>query len=478
MRRTKIVVTVGPSIETEEILEKLINIGVNVFRFNFSHGDHSYHLKLYEKIRKISQDKGKFVATLMDLSGPKIRIGQLKSPINVNQGDVVKIKYGNFTGEGKLIPLSYKEIIDALKIDDIIYIADGIVKLKIIKKKEDEIDAEVLSPGIISSKKGLNLPGVTLKIPALTEKDKNDLKFGLDIGFDIIALSFVKNRDDIIMAKEIIKKYKKDTPVIAKIERNEAIENIDEILDIADGLMVARGDLGIEIDVEKVPVVQKMLIKKGNSAGKPVITATQMLTSMIKNPRPTRAEVSDIANAVLDGTDAVMLSDETTIGDYPVEAVKVMIKTIEEAERVFKFYRFSETYKNLSISDAIAETASFLSKELNADGIAVFTKSGLSARRVSKTRPKCKILAISPDINVLRRLNLVWGVVPYYKSIDTTNADELLIEFLKKSEKDYGRENIFIATIGYPAGIPNSTNIIRAIRKQDYDFYLKNYSKM
>ncbi len=355
---------------------------------------------------------------------------------------------------------------------DIFYIADGSIKLKVVEKSENHIKAKVLSNGVISSKKGLNFPKVKLNIPALTKKDKNDLKFGLKQGFDLIALSFVKNKNDILETKEIVKSYGEDIPVFAKIEKNEAIDNIDEILEVSDGIMVARGDLGIEIDVEKVPVVQKMLIKKANKMAKPVITATQMLTSMINHPKPTRAEVSDIANAVLDGTDAVMLSDETTIGKFPVEAISVMLNTIIETEKIYPYFRFYGIYRNIDVCDAIAETASRLAMELNADGIVVFTKSGMSAKRVSRHKPKCPIYVVSPDRKVLKRLAIDWGVVSYLHCKETENADELLKEFLKKTEYDFGREKIFIATIGSPAGIPNTTNIIRTIRKQDYEFYL------
>jgi pyruvate kinase len=474
MKKTKIVVTIGPSIEKKEVLEKLIDIGVNVFRFNFSHGTHESHYNMLKKIREISENKAQYIATLMDLSGPKIRIGNLKQPIHVNSGDILTIKYGEFIGENNIIPLNIKEVFNSLKVNDLFFIADGIIKLNVLEKNDTEIKAEVLSNGTISSKKGLNLPNVKLNIPALTEKDKKDLEFGLEAGFDLIALSFVKTKEDILEAKNIIKKHNKDIPLFAKIEKNEAIDNIDEILEVCDGIMVARGDLGIEIEVERVPVVQKMLIKKANEKAKPVITATQMLTSMIKHPTPTRAEVSDISNAVLDGTDAVMLSDETTIGDYPVEAVKVMKKTIIETEKIYPYFRFSNNFNNMKISDAISETSSRLAMELKANGIVVFTKSGLTAKRVSRTKPFCPIYAISPDREVLRRLVITWGVIPYYKSIDTTNADKLILDFLKKSDKDFGRDNIFIITIGYPSGIPDSTNIIRTIRKQDYDFFLKN----
>ncbi len=472
MKRTKIIVTVGPSIEKYETIQKLITLGVDAFRFNFSHSNLEWHKKMLEIIREIADKKNKIVTTIMDLSGPKIRIGNLKKPIQVKTGDIINLYYGDFIGKGNIIPLNVKEVFDSIKKGDIFYIADGTVKLKVLKNNENEISAKVLSSGVISSKKGLNFPKISLNIPALTEKDKQDLKFGIEQEFDIIALSFVKNEQDIIDAKNILKQYNSDIPIIAKIEKNEAVKNIDKILNIADGVMIARGDLGIEIDMEKVPLVQKMIIKKANNQSKPVITATQMLTSMINHIKPTRAEVSDIANAVLDGTDAVMLSDETTVGKFPIESVKVMIKTIKQAEKIYPYYYYYGINKNINIYNAIAETAARLSDELKTDGIVVFTKTGASARRIVKNKPKCKILAISPEEKILRRLNISWGVTPYMKSKETTNADELLVDFLKKSEKEFGRDNIFIVTIGYPAGIPNSTNVIRTIRKQDYEYFL------
>ncbi|KAA0257392.1 pyruvate kinase [Deferribacter autotrophicus] len=472
MKKTKIVATVGPSTERPEIIEKLIEVGVDVFRFNFSHGTHEKHLELLKRIRNIAKQKNRYIAALMDLSGPKLRLGEIKEPVPVRIGEVVKIVYGDFIGDEKIIPLPIKEVFETIKVDDHFYIADGTVKLRVLEKGKDYIISEILSAGIISSRKGLNLPNVDLKLSALTEKDKDDIKFGIKAGFDIIALSFVRTKDDVLLAKKIIEENGGDIPVFAKIEKNEAITNIDEIIEISDGVMVARGDLGIEIDMEKVPVVQKMIIKKANETAKPVITATQMLTSMIKHSRPTRAEVSDIANAVLDGTDAVMLSDETTIGDFPVEAVKVMVKTIEETERIYPYYKFYDSHDQRKISSAIAQTAVKLAKELRANGIVAFTKSGASARRVSKSRPECPIYAVATDEKVLRQLAISWGVTHYMISKDTDNADELLIEFLKKTSKDFRPDHVFIATIGYPAGVPGSTNVIRTIRKQDYDYFL------
>ncbi|MBZ4672763.1 pyruvate kinase [Deferribacterales bacterium Es71-Z0220] len=464
MKKTKIVATIGPSIDNDNAIEQLIKEGVNIFRFNFSHGDYDQHKKSLNRVRRISEKLSIPVATLMDLAGPKLRIGMVDNPFNVHKGDTLEIKVGTEIGNRERIYIKYPEIFDSLKEDSIIYLADGTIKLKVIDKRKDLLRVEVLSGGVISSKKGLNFPNLKIKIPAVTEKDIEDIKFGVENGFDFIALSFVKNRFDVIKAKEYIKTYGGDIPVFSKIEKHEAIDNIDEIIEHSDGIMIARGDMGIEIDMEKVPVLQKMLIKKANSAAKPVITATQMLLTMVENIRPTRAEVSDVANAVLDGTDAVMLSDETTIGKYPFEAVKVMSKIIKEAESI---YSYNKVLNKNDRDMAIAEASARLAGDINADGIAVFTKSGTTARRVSAARPKCDILAIMTDEKLLRRVNVLWGVTPFMKTEDTKNSDELLDKFLKKAKECLGNDKIFVATIGYPAGKVGSTNAVRIINTSE-----------
>ncbi|MBZ4644217.1 MAG: pyruvate kinase [Deferribacteres bacterium] len=464
MKRTKIVATIGPSIDNEGVMEKLVLEGVNVFRFNFSHGNYEQHKKSLERVRRVSEKLGIKVAALMDLAGPKLRIGMVDKPFNVHKGDILQIRLGNDIGTEGKIYINFPEIFESLKSDSFIYLADGTIKLKIIEKKSDVLKSEVISGGVISSKKGLNFPNLKIKIPAVTEKDFEDIKFGIENDFDFIALSFVKNRFDVIRAKEFIKLNGSDIPVFSKIEKHEAIENIDEILEHSDGIMIARGDMGIEIDMEKVPVLQKMLIKKANESAKPVITATQMLLTMVENMRPTRAEVSDVANAVLDGTDAVMLSDETTIGKYPVEAVKVMSRIIVEAESI---YNFNKNLLKKDLDMAIAEAGARLARDMDAHGIAVFTKSGATARRVSAARPKCNIYAIMTDERLLRRTCILWGVRPFMTTEDTKNSDELLMNFLKRASKELGDNKTFIATIGYPAGKVGSTNALRIINTSE-----------
>ena len=476
-KRTKILATIGPASESLEMIEKLMRAGVNVFRLNFSHGTHEYHYEVLQRIRQAEKNTGLFVGVLQDISGPKIRVGKLKEPFKLESDDMIEFVKDEIVGFKKgektyTTSINQPTILDQLKVGENIYLCDGTIRTEVIEHLDDVVKVKVKNPGILSSKKGVNFPNTCLGIDVLTKKDRDDMLWGIKNGVDFMAISFVQDANDMIDARKIITEHGARIQLFAKIEKFDAIQNIDSIIEASDGIMVARGDLGIEVPFYEVPSLQKMLIKKTNEASKPVITATQMLTSMIKHFKPTRAEVSDIANAVLDGTDAVMLSDETTIGEYPVEAVRVMINTIIETEKIYPFFRFYGISKEVDLCDAIAETAVRLAKEVKADGLIVFTKSGLTAKRVSRLKPAPPIYAISPDKSILNRLAISWGVIPYYQSLNTTNADELLIEFLKKSEKDFGRDNIFIATIGYPSGVPNSTNIVRTIRKQDYDYFL------
>ncbi len=474
MRKTKIVATLGPASQDEKTIEKLIEAGVNVFRFNFSHGNYEIHKKNLEKVRKISKKTGKIVAVLQDLSGPKIRIGEVEEPFYLHYGDVIEVVKQNVKGNRERVSINYPEILDQLKEGDRLYIADGSIRLEVIEKTDNGVKAKTVVGGLVSSRKGVNFPNVKLDIPSITEKDKKDIKFGVENQFDIIALSFVKNENDVLYAKELIKKAGGDIPLFAKIEKHEAVENIDSIIEVADGIMVARGDLGVEIEMEKVPVVQKMIIKKCNQAGKPVITATQMLTSMVSSPRPTRAEVSDVANAVLDGTDATMLSDETTVGKYPVEAVKVMSRTIQEAEKIYRYYKSYKTEEKTP-TEAVAESATILSKNINAKAIVAFTKSGRTARNVSKYRPECEILAITHDEKTLRRLSVVWGVKPYMVVKAEENTDIMLKEFvLNAYKKEFSEEDKLIALVGFVGGLTGSTSIIRIIRKEDLNQFLKD----
>ena len=469
MKRTKIIATLGPVSRNYEIIKTFIEIGVDVFRLNFSHGDKDYHRENIKRIRKVSLELNKIVAILQDLSGPKIRVGEVKVPFSLYQGEILEIYERpifceKVNGVGKIY-IDHPEILRNLKEGDLIFIADGLIKVKVIEKKSEKVITRVIQGGIISSRKGVNFPGAELLISALTDKDKEDLKFGLKAGVDIVALSFVSSQKNILETKEIIKKLDKEVPVFAKIETQKALENIDEIIKVSDGLIIARGDLGVEVPVEKVPVIQKTLVEKARNAGIPVIIATQMLTSMINSTVPTRADVSDIANAVFEGADALMLSDETAVGKYPVEALKMMIKIIEEAEKVCE-YKLEE-HKHISPDFAIAYSSCILAEEIGAKAIVVFTKSGSSARRVAKFRPKPLIIANVHDKEILRRLKIVWGVYPYMVLSEREDPESMVKEFVKRAykEKLITENEILVLTMGYPVGKIGSTNLIRVVKK-------------
>jgi len=467
MRKTKIVCTIGPASESEAMLARLMDAGMNVARLNFSHGTHDAHLRVIQRIRKISAEKDLPVAILQDLSGPKIRVGIFKKePILLKSGERFTLTAQQNVGTPKRVSVSYTDMPSEVQVDDTILLADGSVELKITEIQGPDIVCEVVVGGELSSKKGVNLPGRSLSISALTEKDIADLHFGLEHDVDYVAMSFVRRPEDIVQLKKLIAKAKKSVPVIAKIEKHEALTNIDEILDIVDGIMVARGDLAVETALERVPLVQKMLIHKCNRASKPVITATQMLKSMVDNPRPTRAEANDVANAVIDGTDAVMLSEETTIGSYPAEAVRTMSKIIRvtESSRIAEKQRIDHSYDDpTSIAHAVSHAAYEMARDLKAAAILTPTQSGSTARMVSSYRPEHAIIALSPDEKVVRRLNLVWGVYPMMSS------GYLVLEEMLEEAKDNALKSglvkfgdTVVITAGVPIGIAGTTNFIKA----------------
>jgi pyruvate kinase len=475
MKKTKIVATIGPKTQNLTLIKKLIKAGVNVFRLNFSHGDHEYHKQSIKLIRRASAELKLPVGILQDLSGPKIRIGEVKKPFLVHAGEILELHktkiLGEKTGDCFKVSVEYPEILEDLKEKDLIYVADGLIKLRVIKVLEDRVITEVLQGGVISSKKGLNFPGVSLSIPAFTPKDREDLLFGLQNEIDFVALSFVNRKEDVLACKE---KFGKGQPVFAKIETQTALENIEEILEVADGLMVARGDLGVEVPIERVPVIQKVLVEKGRKLGKPVIIATQMLTSMIDSTMPTRADVSDIANAVLDGADALMLSDETAIGNFPVECVKMMVKIIKEAEKLYPYLK--ETYQEVSSDFAIAYSSCVLASEVKAKAIVVFTKSGSSAMRIAKFRPKELILANVHDEEILRRLTVVWGVYPCFVLSEVKTIDSMVKEFLVRAyqQRLINKKDTLVLTMGYPVGKVGSTNLIRLIKPDQIQALLES----
>ncbi len=418
-RKTKIICTIGPATESVEMLVKLIQKGMDVARLNFSHGSHESHAALITNIRKASEIAGKQVAILQDLQGPKIRIENVvNGSVTINDGGELIITTEEIEiGTSEMVSTTYKDLPKDLKPGNILLLDDGYLILQVARIAGQRIYAKIIKGGELKSRKGIIAPGVSFSAPSMSEKDLEDLRFGLSQGIDVVALSFVRNVRDIIELKTTMRIFGRPVPIIAKIERPEALKTINEILLEVDAIMVARGDLGLELAPEEVPLIQKDLIKRSNYYGKPVITATQMLESMINNPRPTRAEASDIANAVLDGTDCVMLSAETGTGRYPLEAVDYMyriIKTIEDKYPASDFIRRHTKHEESDISDAIGKAACQLAEQVNASAIVTLTNSTLTAKKIAKYRPKVPIIAVTHSDHVHRRLNFVWGVTSLF----------------------------------------------------------------
>ena len=468
LRRTKIVCTIGPSCNTQEGITNLFLHGMNVARINFSHGTHETHERSIKYIRKTAKENDYSIAVLMDLQGPKIRVGQMKHSGQVlEDGALVKITGKEVEGTNKVIPIDYKSLAQEAEVGDKILFDDGLLEVKITNKFDDELEAKVVVGGLLKSRKGVNLPNVDISIPALTEKDEKDLEFGLKQDVDFVALSFVRSAKEVKNLKQRIKNAGSEATVIAKIEKPEALEVIDEIIDVADGIMVARGDLGIEIATEEVPFVQKMIIEKCRKFGKPVITATQMLDSMIINPRPTRAESSDVANAVLDGTDAVMLSAETAAGKYPMEAVNVMDRICRKIEeRRLQLYNSLQyrkpNLKEKQIIESIAFSCIAMADNVEASVISTITHSGNTARRIAKFRPKVPIFAFTETQKVRRQLNLVWGVqsVRLDELFDTDKSVRIMEHYLEDRGMVKVGDRVIIAT-GMPTAQRGRTNMIK-----------------
>jgi pyruvate kinase len=428
-RRAKIICTIGPSCSTEAALRQLVQVGMDVARLNFSHGSHQDHARHIETLRHVAAEEGRSICILQDLQGPKIRTGSLKNhqPVMLETDGQVTITTRDVEGTAELISTTFKGLADEVKPGTCILLSDGRIELRVTNVMGDDVECQVINGGTLGEHQGINLPGAALSIPALTEKDRKDLEFGLQHGVDVIALSFVRSAADVLEAKQIIAAHRQDVPVIAKLEKPQALDQLEAILEACDGVMVARGDLGVEMPPEKVPVIQKHVIRRATEWRKPVIIATQMLESMIENPRPTRAEASDVANAIFDGTDAVMLSAETASGRYPKEAVCMMAKIVVEAESNMADYMQPRrrTRRGLSISETICESIAHAAEDLNIAAIAVFTETGSSARMVSKFRPKSRIYAFSHLSAVCNRMNLLWGVQPVRRE-HAMNAEEML----------------------------------------------------
>ncbi|MAO63794.1 MAG: pyruvate kinase [Balneola sp.] len=467
-RRTKIVCTIGPSCNTQEKIEDLLLHGMNVARVNFSHGTHKDHAEVIQHIRKASEKYEYSVPVLMDLQGPKIRVGTMKDGgQKLETGSTVKITGEKVEGTSSVIPIDYKNLLYEAEVGNSILLDDGLLEFKVTDKKPDSLEAKVVVGGMLKSRKGVNLPNVRISIPAMTEKDLKDLEFGIEQDVDLIALSFVRTAKDV---RDIISRVRaagSQASIIAKIEKPEALDVIDEIIEEADGIMVARGDLGIEIPTEQVPIVQKMIIEKCRVAGKPVITATQMLDSMITNPRPTRAESSDVANAVLDGTDAVMLSGETAAGKYPMEAVNVMdriCRSIEEKRTQLYnslSYRKPE-WKEKQVVESLAYSCVSIADNVEAKAISTITHSGNTARRIAKFRPQVPIVAFTESTKVRRQLNLVWGVysVKMDELFDTDKSVRMMEEYLRDNGMVKSGDRVIVAT-GMPIAKRGRTNMIK-----------------
>lgn len=475
MKKTKIVCTMGPNTDNREIMKALALNGMDVARFNFSHGDHAEHKHRLEILESVREELGIPIASLLDTKGPEIRTGKLKDgkKVTLKEGDLYTLTTEEIVGDETRGYINYAGLAEDVKPGDRILIDDGLIELHVREVNGTDIVCRIENGGELGEKKGVNVPGVRVKLPALTDKDKEDIRFGVDAGFDFVAASFVRNADAIREIREILDEKGSAMQIIAKIENEEGIENIDSIIEASDGIMVARGDMGVEIPAEKVPHIQKMIIRKCNLACKVVITATQMLDSMIRNPRPTRAEVSDVANAVYEGTDAVMLSGETAMGSYPIEAVRMMSQIAEESEKYldYMFYqRRKVSAENLrNISNTVCYSSVATASDLEAPVIVAPSVSGFTTRMLSKWRPKALIAGLSPSMAVVRQMQLYWGVKPFHaKRAESTDA--LLfasVELLK--EKGIVKEGeIVVATAGVVTRANRhepvaDTNIMRVI---------------
>ncbi|MCM3038636.1 pyruvate kinase [Paenibacillus motobuensis] len=467
MRKTKIVCTIGPSSESLENTKKLIMAGMNVARLNFSHGDFEEHGNRIKTIRQASKELGKTIAILLDTKGPEIRTGKLKEePIELVQDEFITLTTEEILGDKNRISVTYKELPGDVKVGSTILIDDGLIGLTVEEVQGTEIKCRIVNGGTIKSKKGVNVPGVNISLPGITEKDANDIKFGVEQGIDFIAASFVRKASDVLEIRKLLESLNAaHIQIISKIENQQGVDNLDEILEVSDGLMVARGDLGVEIPAEDVPLVQKLMIEKCNRVGKPVITATQMLDSMQRNPRPTRAEASDVANAILDGTDAIMLSGETAAGKYPVESVQTMSRIAEKAESALDYHGIlvkQRIAQETTVTEAISQAVTTSALELNAKAIITSTETGYTARMVSKYRPQAPIIAVTTQDQTLRRLALNWGVIPV-KGHTATSTDEMFDNAMKGG-LDSGvvvDGDLVVITAGIPLGSSGSTNLIK-----------------
>lgn len=468
MRKTKIICTIGPASESEEKLRELMLAGMNVARFNFSHGTHEEHKKKFDRVIKVSNELGLQVATMLDTKGPEIRLKDIEGGrTELVTGQKFILTTEEVLGNNEKVTITYKNLKDDINIGTTILIDDGLIEMVVDAIEETDIICTVVNGGPISNHKGVNVPGAILSMPYISEVDRSDIMFGCDMGFDFLAASFVRCKEDILEVRKILDDNDSHMKIIAKIENMQGIHNLEDILTVSDGIMVARGDMGVEIPMEEVPVMQKRMIKMAEAQGKHVITATQMLESMIKNPRPTRAETTDIANAIYDGTTAIMLSGESAAGLYPVEAVKTMAKIAERAEEDIDYngrMRKRENIDGFDVTTAISHATCTTAMDLKAAAIITVTISGFTAGMIARYKPKCAVIACSVSPKVCRQLALSWGVTPIWIAREST-ADDLFDEavhaaeeagYIKKGDK-------VVLTAGVPLGISGKTNMIRVV---------------
>lgn len=467
MRRTKIVCTIGPASDSVEMIKKLLEAGMNVARLNFSHGTQEEHRRRIAAIRTAAREAGRNVAVMLDTKGPEIRLGVLKEePVLLQEGEELTLTTADIQGDRQRMPVNYPGLPGDVREGDTILLADGLIALTVLSVSGTEIKCRVENGGELTSRKGVNVPGVVVNLPAITEKDIQDIKFGIEQRLDFIAASFVRKAADVLAIRQILEEAGADIDIIAKIENREAVNNLDEIIKVTDGVMVARGDLGVEIPAEEVPLVQKAIIERCNRAGKPVVTATQMLESMIQNPRPTRAEASDVANAIFDGTDAVMLSGETAAGKYPVEAVETMARIAQRAEAALSYEEMLGKKRMVSpqrtVTDAISYATCATAQDLGAAAIISSTESGHTAKMVSKYRPRAPIIAVTPHARVMRKLALTWGVQPLLAGV-RKNTDEMMTAAIEVSLSAglIKGGDLVVITAGVPVGVHGTTNLIR-----------------
>lgn len=468
MRKTKIVCTIGPASESEERLRELVAAGMNVARFNFSHGSYEEHRRKFERVLKVGKDMGIPVATLMDTKGPEIRLGNFaEGKVELQSGQIFVLTTDEIEGTSERATITYKNLKNDISVGSKVLIDDGLIEMQVQEITDTDIICKVINGGFVSNHKGVNVPGAVLSMPYISEVDKKDIQFGMEMGYDFIAISFVRTKEDVLEVRKMLDAKESKMKIISKIESTQGIDNLDDILEVSDGIMVARGDMGVEVPMEEVPIIQKQMIKKAVCLGKHVITATQMLESMIKNPRPTRAETTDIANAIYDGTTAIMLSGETAAGAYPVEAVKTMARIAERTESdidyISRLRRRTDDI-NGDITTAISHATCTSAMELKAAAIITVTMSGFTAGMISRYKPNCQIIGCCVRPKVYRQLSLMWGVTPLLIQEQEYTSD-LFKEAVDAAKKAglIKEGDVVVLTAGLPLGISGKTNLMRIV---------------